>query len=147
MQGYTFEANRPASLAGSDGLETFLRESATGRGFQVTFKLYRAIPTAKCNGGLDPRWAEFGRVGNLSSIVTPQSIAEVFGQADVKVFEMCFAFQDIAVACNCLARLRALRYGAAVFALALRSERRLEAAGVEPASLTDLPAATTCLVG
>ena len=36
-------------------------------------------------------------MGNFAAIVAPQTVAEVFGQADVKVFWMRFAFQDVNV--------------------------------------------------
>ena len=63
----------------------------------VTLKRYGAVPVSKCNGGFNPSRAEFGSVGNFAAIVTPKTIAEVFGQADVKVIWMRFAFQDVNV--------------------------------------------------
>ena len=36
-------------------------------------------------------------MGNFAAIVAPQTVAEVFGQADIKVFWMRFAFQNVNV--------------------------------------------------
>ncbi len=63
----------------------------------VTFKRHRAVPVSKCNGGFNPPRTEFLCVGNFAGIVAPQTVAEVFGQTDVKVIWMRFAFQNVNV--------------------------------------------------
>src|SRR5262245_55289529 len=99
--------------------------------------------------------------------MTPEAVAEIFRKTDVEVLATRFVFENVNVmefhltpsrlACRVVARSSLARFRPA-FALcaparqssllSLCSERRLvEARGVEPLSLTDLPAATTCLVG
>ena len=52
---------------------------------------------AKCNCSLNPPRAEFRRVWDFAAIVAPETVAEVFSQADLKVLGMRFAFEDVNV--------------------------------------------------
>jgi hypothetical protein len=65
--------------------------------FEVAFKFAGPLPVSERKGGFDAPGAELRSVGGFASIVPAQPIPKVIGQANVEVFRVRLALQDVNV--------------------------------------------------